>query len=30
MEYQELDALISELQRMVEETSLQKGYWKQL
>ena len=30
MEYQELDALISELQGLVEETSPQKGYWKQL
>lgn len=30
MEYQELDSLISELQAMIEETSPQKGYWKQL
>lgn len=30
MEYQELDSLISELHGMVEETSPQKGYWKQL
>ena len=30
MEYQELDDLISELEDMVQETSPQKGYWKQL
>lgn len=30
MEYQELDALISELEGMIQDDSPQKGYWKQL
>jgi len=30
MEYQELDALVSELESAVEETTPQKGYWKEL
>ena len=30
MEYQELDALVSELETLVQETSPQKGYWKGL